>query len=71
MQLSSSMLEADDFTSLQELFRSRGWSDGLPIMPPTADAVEAFLEWALTPPDQLIGIEPVRSRAVTAEENSH
>lgn len=68
MQLNSSVLEAEDLTALQELFHSRGWTDGMPVMPPTAQAVEACLEWALTPPDQLIGIEPVRSRAVTAEK---
>ena len=46
----------------------RGWSDGLPIVPPTREAVEACLEWVMMPPDQLIGIEPVRGLAITAEK---
>jgi hypothetical protein len=68
MQLASSSIEADDIMALQEIFHSRGWSDGMPVLPPTAEAVQACLDWALTPPDQLIGVEPVRERAVTAEK---
>ncbi len=37
-------------------------------MPPTADAVQACLDWAMTPPDQLLGIEPVRAVSITAEK---
>jgi hypothetical protein len=37
-------------------------------VPPTADAVQACLDWAMMPPDQLIGIEPVRGLSVTAEK---
>jgi hypothetical protein len=58
----------DDLLAAQEFFHSRGWTDGLPVVPPTAEAVAACLEWALMPPDQLVGIEPVRQRAITAEK---
>ncbi|HJP23146.1 MAG TPA: hypothetical protein QF861_16475, partial [Alphaproteobacteria bacterium] len=51
-----------------EFCHSRGWTDGLPIVPPTADAVAACLEWAMLPPDHLVGVEPVRERAITAEK---
>ena len=68
MTLVSERLEVEDIMSLQELYHSRGWSDGLPIVPPTPQAVQACLDWALTPADQLIGIEPVRGRAITAEK---
>ena len=68
MQLASKVHEAEDFSSFQELYHSRGWTDGLPVVPPTAAAVEACLEEAMMPPDQLIGIEPVRERAVTVEK---
>ena len=66
--LSSKTYDADDFIAVQELFHSNGWTDGLPIVPPTEAAVEACLEWALMPPDQLIGIEPVREQPITAEK---
>ena len=66
--LSSKTYDVDDFAAAQELFHSNGWTDGLPVVPPTEAAVEACLEWALMPPDQLIGIEPVRAQPITAEK---
>jgi hypothetical protein len=68
VQLSSRTYDAADIAAVQELYHSNGWTDGLPIVPPTADAVQACLDWAMMPPDQLIGIEPVRGLAVTAEK---
>ena len=50
MQLASRAYDVDDIMSLQELYHSRGWTDGMPIVPPTPDAVGACLEWALMTP---------------------
>ncbi len=66
--LSSRRFEVDDVHAAQEFFHSRGWTDGLPVVPPTADAVRDHLEWAMLEPDHLIGVEPVRERAITAEK---
>lgn len=68
VQLASKIHEATDFNAVQEMFHSHGWTDGLPIVPPTADTVAACLEWAMLPPDHLVGIEPVRERPVTTEK---
>ena len=68
MQLASKTYEAVDYSAVQELYHSSGWTDGLPIVPPTPEAVEACLEWVMMPPEQLIGIEPVRGLAITAEK---
>ncbi|SJZ86516.1 hypothetical protein SAMN02745126_02616 [Enhydrobacter aerosaccus] len=68
MQLTSRNYEADSIEAVQELYHSSGWTDGLPIVPPTPESVKACLEWAMMPPDQLIGIEPVRGLAITAEK---
>ena len=68
MQLASKTYDVTDIHAVQELYHSNGWTDGLPIVPPTQDAVQACLEWAVMPPDQLLGIEPVRSVAITAEK---
>ena len=68
MELTSSRIDGADFTAAQELYHSRGWTDGLPIIPPTPELVSACLDWALLPPEHLIGIEPVRERAITAEK---
>ena len=66
--LESRRLELDGVEAVQEHFHSRGWTDGLPVVPPTVDAVEACLDWAVLSPDHLIGVEPVRQRAITAEK---
>jgi len=66
--LTSKVYDVADFSAAQELYHSNGWTDGLPVVPPTAEAVEACLDWALMTPDQLIGIEPVREQPITAEK---
>lgn len=68
MQLSAKRHQADDYLAVQEYFHSRKWTDGLPIVPPTPDAVAACLDWVQMRPDQLIGVEPVRERPITAEK---
>ena len=68
MQLAARRYEAADFMAAQEFYHSRGWTDGLPVVPPTEEAVEACLEWAGLAPAHLVGVEPVRARAVTAEK---
>lgn len=68
MTLHSKRYTADDPSAAQEFFHSRGWTDGLPIVPPTPEAVGACLDWVGLPADQLVGIEPVRERAITAEK---
>ena len=68
MQLTSNTYDVDDFGAVQELYHSNGWTDGLPIVPPTREAVAASLDWAMMAPGQLVGIEPVRGVAITAEK---
>ncbi|HUN43327.1 MAG TPA: hypothetical protein VMU81_23785 [Acetobacteraceae bacterium] len=68
MNLASRSYDVPDIQAAQELYHANGWTDGLPIVPPTAATVQACLDWALTPPDQHIGIEPVRGVPVTAEK---
>ena len=66
--LTSRVYDVEDFTAVQELYHSNGWTDGLPVVSPTRAAVEACLDWALMRPDQLIGIEPVREQPISAEK---
>ena len=68
MQLSSERFVLDDMMAVQEHYHSRRWTDGLPIVPPTAEAVQQCLDWAMLAPDHLVGIEPVRARSITAEK---
>lgn len=67
-RLTSKVYEVDDFAAAQEFYHSNGWTDGLPVVPPTEKAVQDCLDWAMMPPDFLIGIEPVREQVITAEK---
>ena len=58
----------NNYAAVQEFFHSHNWTDGLPVVPPTYEAVKDLLEWSKIAPEHLIGIEPVRSRAITAEK---
>ena len=54
---------------VQEEFFSRGWTDGLPIVPPTPARVSAMLEViAAEDPELLIGYLAVRGRGVSLEQ---
>lgn len=53
MKAPGASLEAeDDFDAANALMRSRGWSDGLPLIPPTAARVERMLEYCDRPWDE-------------------
>ena len=39
----------DDFERINALYVDKGWSDGLPIVPPTAARVEAMLAYCDRP----------------------
>jgi hypothetical protein len=43
---------------VQEFFRSQQWTDGLPIIPPTPERVEAFLRYTDRAPDESIAVLP-------------
>jgi hypothetical protein len=54
---------------VQEEFFARGWTDGLPVVPPTPERVGAMLAVAgADDPDVLIGYLPARGRGVTLEK---
>ncbi len=57
-----------DALEANELFFREGWTDGLPVTPPTEEAVLSFLEEAGLSPDTVIGVEPVRGRPISAEK---
>jgi len=49
------LLEADTDDNLQQLFRERGWTDGLPIILPTEERVAEMLKGTSQSPDKLAG----------------
>jgi hypothetical protein len=64
----SEQLKVDDVDDAIELFHRKGWTDGLPIVPPTADRVAKFLQVAGRDPTDRIGFYELRKRPVTAEK---
>ncbi len=60
--------EADDsFAELNELYYERGWTDGLPIIPPTEEAVARMLRGTTRAPDEVLGVLPPRQGEATVE----
>lgn len=46
----------DSFEAVQELFHDKRWSDGLPIVPPTRERIEATLDALGEDPDEVIAV---------------
>ena len=67
-EFASTVHEVADAMAANELFQREGWTDGLPIVPPTEDAVARFLAVAELDAAAVIGTEPVRRRSITAEK---
>lgn len=68
-KLSAERLQVPD--SAQEtsrIFYEKGWTDGLPIIPPTPEAVEGFLQGVKRKPDEVIGLIPPRWAEATVEK---
>jgi hypothetical protein len=66
--LTSKRFTAQDEADAIEQAFARGWSDGLPVVPPTEARVRAMLEAARLEPGQQIAFVRDRAVAVTAEK---
>ena len=66
--IASAVLEVGDAFEANELFQRNGWTDGLPVVPPTEAGVLRFLAAANLKANDTIGVEPVRRRRITAEK---
>jgi hypothetical protein len=65
--LIAEQLDAEDFFHAVELYYERGWTDGLPVLPPTEKRVRALLDAAGLDPGHVLGEIPERDRILTAE----
>lgn len=52
----------------QRVFDARGWTDGLPVIPPTPERVVAILAWTDRPADEVLGIVPPRYGEASVEK---
>src|SRR5437870_11068083 len=68
MDFASAKYDVADAFAANELYQDNGWTDGLPIVPPTDALVRTFLEAAGMAPGDVVAAEPVRRRRITAEK---
>ncbi|GAA4871379.1 hypothetical protein PH190_23095 [Actinomycetospora straminea] len=54
-----------DLDAITDVFETRGWTDGLPIVPPTPDRVAAFLDHTRRDPDEVLGVLAPELRRAT------
>jgi hypothetical protein len=66
--LRSTTYELAEALEVNEFYQQRGWTDGLPIVPPTAEGILACLQAASLTPGDIVGVERVRQRPMTAEK---
>jgi hypothetical protein len=67
-RISSQRYAVGDFQEALDLCYSRGWTDGLPVVPPTEPAVRAMLDAVGLEPDAQIAFITNRQVAITAEK---
>jgi len=60
------LVDADE-ADLIEFCYAQGWTDGLPVVPPTPDKVAAAVEACGRPPDDVVCSYPERQRDVTVQ----
>ena len=67
-KLNSLQHRFEDWGEAQDYYLKSKLTDGLPIIPPTEDRVSAMLEFAGLAPEQVIGVEEIRNKHITAEK---
>lgn len=64
----SNAFELPDTNEAIEYYYKQGLTDGLPIIPPTTDLVQQFLEASKVAPKEVLGIQTARQWKVTADK---
>lgn len=67
-KLQSRVIEAEDFDEINNLFYDKGWTDGLPVVPPTEERVKKMLDFVGRDPDEIIGDVPNGYGVATIEK---
>ena len=68
IELKSRRHTVDDLGSAIELCYANGWTDGLPVIPPTAERIAAMLDAGGFKPDEQLSFIENRQVSVTAEK---
>ena len=64
----SQLFEVEDPLSAIELYYQKGFTDGLPIIPPTEERVWEMLEYSGRDPQEVLGLMPPKRNAATVEK---
>ena len=67
-QFKSEIGSVEDPVAFQEYFYNQGWTDGLPVVPPTPERVSQFLDYVDLRPEEVITVIPTRNREINAEK---
>ena len=57
----------ESYPAINRLYQERGWTDGLPVVPPTEEAVAAMLRYTDRQPRDVIAVLPPRQGEATME----
>ena len=57
----------DPIEAMEQLYRL-GWTDGLPVVPPTERRVEQFIDYGGRPADEIVGELPERRREISVKK---
>ena len=68
MQLQSQTFEVPDIVAAVEFCYQRGWTDGLPVVPPTQGAIERIVRYLGRDPKEAVGVVPPRNGIATIEK---
>ena len=68
VELESRRYTVDDPAAAIDYCYERGWTDGLPVVPPTEERVRVFVAAMRLPPDAVVGEIPARARTIRAEK---
>src|SRR5215472_6044087 len=66
--LRSTAYDLADALDVNELYQQKGWTDGLPIVPPTEERVVECLQAVGLAASDTVGLEHIRQRPLTAEK---
>ena len=66
--LQARRIDVAEMEDVHELMFERGWSDGLPLVPPTEDRVSRMLGGTTRAPDEIVGVIPPDRAPCTVEK---
>ncbi len=67
-KLTSQQYQVEDIDAFADLAYEKGWTDGMPVFPPTLKKVTAIIDYLKRPPDEALGIVSPGEGVATIEK---